>query len=433
MTIADLFTSRETGLITATRSSAGLASAMQLPPGALCRIGSPQGPLGESIGFSEQGTLVMSLEPDYQWLPGIRVYSEPDAPPVDPMTLLGRVIDGLGVPIDNLGPLRQSETRRETITARHTAGIANPMERRRLCAALDVGVRAINGLLPVAHGQRLGIFAGSGVGKSSLLSMMARHTKADRVVLALIGERSREVREFIEDNLGAQGLAKSVVIAVSAGHSPLMKMRAAHLACDVADRFKERGESCLFIMDSLTRYAMACREVGLARGETPAGKGYPPSVFSRVNSLVERAGPGSEERGEGDITAFYTVLSEGDDLQDPVADNARAILDGHIVLSRQIADSGIYPPIDLPASVSRAAGAIASPQQLDWMRSYRQLLSVYLQNEDLVRAGAYQSGQDPLLDKALAKISALRDYGRQGMDEVCSIEESLDSLRIILE
>ena len=402
-----------------------MASSLSLPPGSLCRMGSPSGVLGESISFRDGSTLIMSLAPDYQWLPGTLIYAEPPLDPPQADLLLGRVVDGLGRPIDG-GPLPQRQARR----ARPPA--ANPMERRRLSLQLDVGVRAINGLLPIAQGQRVGIFAGSGVGKSSLLSMMAKHTRTERVVLALIGERSREVREFIEDNLGADGLSRSVVIAVSAGESALMKIRAANLACDIADDFKQDGKSCLLIMDSLTRYAMACREVGLACGETPASKGYPPSVFSRVNALVERAGPGSETRGEGDITAFYTVLSEGDDLQDPVADGARAILDGHIVLSRQIADAGIYPPIDIPASVSRAAGLLAGPEQAALMRQYRQLISAYAENEDLIKAGAYQNGQDPLLDQAIIKIAGLRAYGMQEKDQACPIVESLARLRAIL-
>lgn len=368
----------------------------------------------------------MALSPDHQWLPGTPVYAEPPLSPAPADLLLGRVVNGLGEPIDG----RASPPRRPAPPP--AAVPANPMERRRLSLQLDVGVRSINGLLPIAQGQRIGIFAGSGVGKSSLLSMMAKHTQTERVVLALIGERSREVREFIEDNLGADGLARSVVIAVSAGESPLMKMRAAHFACDVADEFKRGGKSCLLIMDSLTRYAMACREVGLASGEAPASKGYPPSVFSRVNALVERAGPGSQARGEGDITAFYTVLSEGDDLQDPVADGARAILDGHIVLSRQIADAGIYPPIDIPASVSRAAGVLAGPEQAALMRQYRQLIAAYAQNEDLIKAGAYQRGQDALLDSAIAKIDGLRSYGMQDRDQPCSIGESLARLRALL-
>jgi flagellum-specific ATP synthase len=416
---------RELGLITASKGPAGIASFISLPPGSLCRMGSPSGPLGESISFQGSNTLIMALAAEYQWVPGTPIYSEPILPRPSAQSMLGRVVDGLGEPLDGLGPIPMAPTKAQ-------APAANPMERRRLSERLDVGVRSINGLLPIAQGQRIGIFAGSGVGKSTLLSMMAKHTKTEKVVLALIGERSREVREFIEDNLGAQGLARSVVIAVSAGESPLMKIRGAHLACDLADEFKQDGLSCLLIMDSLTRYAMACREIGLAFGETPASKGYPPSVFSRVNSLVERAGPGSEERNEGDITAFYTVLSEGDDLQDPVADNARAILDGHIVLSRQIADSGIYPPIDITASVSRTASMLAGPEQAYFMRAYRQLISIYSQNEDLIKAGAYQKGQDAILDQAIAKIDSLRAFCMQDKNQACTFEESMAHLKAIL-
>jgi flagellum-specific ATP synthase len=417
------FQARQRGVVVSTKGFAAVAKGLALPPQSLCRVGSPFGPLAESIAFSDGHTTLMALEPDQVWTPGDPVYSEPMLRRPPAALLLGRVIDGLARPLDNrfLDPTGAMATQ--------APGVANPMGRRRLSSALDVGVRALNGLIPVANGQRLGIFAGSGVGKSTLLSMMAKHTKADRVVIALIGERSREVREFVEDNLGAQGLAKSVVVAVSAGHTPLMKIQGAHLACDIADEFKNRGESCLLIMDSLTRYAMACREVGLACGETPATKGYPPSVFSRLNALVERAGPGSEAGGQGDITGFYTVLSEGDDMQDPVADNARAILDGHIVLARAIAERGVYPPIDVAASVSRAASAIASHEQLALMRKYRQLLGAYTQNEDLIKAGAYQAGQDAELDLAIAKIGALRAYAQQGVEEACDIEQALAQLR----
>ena len=417
------FQARQRGSLVSTRGFAAIAKGLALPPQSLCRVGSPQGPLAQSIAFADGQTTLMALEADQIWNPGEPIYSEPALRRPAASALLGRVVDGLGRPLDGLF-LDSSGAQ-----ATKAPGVANPMGRRRLSAPLDVGVRALNGLIPVANGQRLGIFAGSGVGKSTLLSMMAKHTKAQRVVIALIGERSREVREFIEDNLGAAGLAKSVVVAVSAGHTPLMKIQGAHLACDLADEFKNQGQSCLLIMDSLTRYAMACREVGLACGETPATKGYPPSVFSRLNALVERAGPGDEAGGQGDITGFYTVLSEGDDMQDPVADNARAILDGHIVLSRAIAERGVYPPIDIGASVSRAASAIASHEQLNLMRRYRQLLGAYAQNEDLIKAGAYQNGQDPLLDAAIAKIASLRAYAQQGVEEACDIEQAMQQLR----
>lgn len=420
---------RRAGKISSTSGDSAWVSGLALPPMTLCRVGTSSGPLAQAIGFSNGMTQVMRLESAENWRDGDIVYEENRSEATRPaaVDLVGRVVDGMCRPIDGF-TLTKHAIRSEA----PKNGAINPMHRRRLATPLDVGVRAINGLIPIANGQRLGIFAGSGVGKSTLLAMMAKHTDAQKVVLALIGERSREVREFIEDNLGPQGLSKCIVVAVSAGETPLMKIRGANLACDFADEFRNQGQSTLLIMDSLTRFAMACREVGLASGEAPATKGYPPSVFSKLNALVERAGAGDETLNQGDITAFYTVLTEGDDLQDPIADNARAILDGHIVLSRTIAERGIYPPIDVPASVSRAAGAICSDAHLAMIKRYRQLLGTYNQNEDLIKAGAYMKGQDATLDLAIAKNEALLGYAQQSVSEKFNVAQSIDQLGQVL-
>lgn len=420
---------RQVGKLTGTRGPVAYATGLSAKINSICRIGSINGPLAQIVAYADDVATLMSLDGEMDAPPNTRIYTDDDFSTPDANQLLGKVIDGIARPWDGTVPDKPIATRK-IMSSRTPA--QNPMEKRRLQTQLDVGVRAINGLLPVARGQRLGIFAGSGVGKSTLLSMMAKNTNATRVVIGLIGERSREVREFVEDNLGP-GLAKSIVVAVTAGQPPLMKIQGAHLACQLAEQFRDEGHSCLLIMDSLTRYAMACREVGLASGEMPANKGYPPSAFSRVNALVERAGAGRDNGQDGDITAFYTVLSEGDDMQDPVADNARAILDGHIVLSRSIADNGIYPPIDVGASVSRATSAIAHADHKKLMLTYRQLLGAYSQNEDLIKAGAYQRGQDPIIDAAINKIHLLRQYVQQGNDENISISLSIEQLKSVVQ
>jgi flagellum-specific ATP synthase len=295
---------------------------------------------------------------------------------------------------------------------------------------LDVGVRAINGLLSVGRGQRMGLFAGSGVGKSVLLGMMTRYTNADVTVVGLIGERGREVREFVQDILAEEGLAKAVVVAVPADNSPLLRLHGAMLATSVAEYFRNQGKHVLLLMDSLTRFAQAQREIALAVGEPPATKGYPPSVFAKLPELVERAGNGND--GEGSITAFYTVLTEADDHNDPIADAARAVLDGHIVLSRQVAEAGRYPAIDLEASVSRLLTAVATPQQLELSRRFRRLFSKYRENQDLISVGVYQKGSDPQIDEAIAYYPILTEYLRQDMQEAVSIDSSIRQLEQIL-
>jgi flagellum-specific ATP synthase len=307
----------------------------------------------------------------------------------------------------------------------------NPLERLPITQPLDVGVRAINALLTVGRGQRMGLFAGSGVGKSVLLGMMARYTSADVIVVGLIGERGREVKEFIEDILGPEGLARSVVVATPADTSPLMRLKGAAYATTIAEHFREQGKHVLLIMDSLTRYAMAQREIALAIGEPPVTKGYPPSVFAKLPQLVERAGNGRD--GVGSITAFYTVLVEGDDLQDPIADSVRAILDGHIVLSRALADQGHYPAIDVEASISRVLPAIVPPQQLDLVRRFRFLYTRYQRSRDLISVGAYSAGNDPVLDQAIAIHPMLETFLQQGMRECQAYAGSVSQLSTLLQ
>ena len=334
--------------------------------------------------------------------------------------LLGRVIDGAGRPLDGKGPIHA--TRRRTLSGE----VFNPLARSPIREPLDVGVRAINALLTVGRGQRLGLFAGSGVGKSVLLGMMTRYTNADVIVVGLIGERGREVKEFVENNLGEEGLARAVVVAVPADHAPLRRMHGAMLATSIAEYFRDQGLQVLLLMDSLTRFAQAQREIGLAINEPPATKGYPPSVFAKLPQLVERAGNG--DTGKGSITAFYTVLTEGDDQNDPIADAARAILDGHIVLSRQLAESGHYPAIDIEASISRAMNDIIDRNQQQAAAAFKQLYSVYQQNRDLISVGAYQAGTDERIDAAVEAMPTLRDFLRQDMHSPVPLEQSLADL-----
>ena len=296
---------------------------------------------------------------------------------------------------------------------------------------LDVGVRVINSLLTVGQGQRLGIIAGSGVGKSVLLSMMTRFTEADVVVVGLIGERGREVGDFVKNVFSSETRARTVVIAEPADRSPLLRIRAANRATAIAEYFRDKGKNVLLIMDSLTRVAHARREIGLALGEQPTSKGYPPSVVSLIPSLIERSGTGLE--GQGSITSFYTVLADGDDTNDPVVDTARAILDGHILLSRQQTQLGIYPAVDVPASVSRVMSEIASPQQTDAAIVFRKLISLYLENRDLILMGGYVAGQDPDLDLAVQLWPSLIDHIRQNYDQKASFEVSVNALQGLFE
>src|SRR5450631_1073173 len=345
----------------------------------------------EVVGFSGEKLFLMPTGDMRGIMPGARVV------PMNSISevavgdaLLGRVLDGAGRP-------------------------------------LDVGVRSINSLLAVGGGQRIGLFAGSGVGKSVLLGMMTRYTKADVTVVGLIGERGREVQDFVSNTLGPDGMRRAVVVATPADNPPLMRVHGAWLATSIAEYFRDRGLKVLLLLDSLTRFAQAQREIALAIGEPPATKGYPPSVFARLPQLVERAG--NSDRGVGSITAFYTVLVEGDDQNDPIADAARAILDGHIVLSRRLAESGLYPAVDVEASISRAMHQIATREQLDLANRFRQVYSTYQQNRDLVTVGAYRRGSDARVDLAVEQWPKMMEFLRQDMYEPVGIERSYADLK----
>ncbi|MCH2159278.1 MAG: flagellar protein export ATPase FliI [Oleiphilaceae bacterium] len=379
----------------------------------------------EVVGFDEDSTYLMPLSVVKGFQPGAKVTPLPSANDVPVgMSLLGRVLDGCGNPIDGKGDLLAESY----VPA--SADIINPLARAPIRAPLDVGIKAINALLSVGVGQRLGLFAGSGVGKSMLLGMMTRFTNADVVVVGLIGERGREVKEFIEDILGEEGLSRSVVVASPADDSPLMRMRASTLCTRIAEYYRDKGQRVLLLMDSLTRYAQAQREIALSVGEPPATKGYPPSVFAKIPQLVERAGNGVE--GGGSITAFYTVLTEGDDQQDPIADATRAILDGHIVLSRALAEEGHYPAIDIEASISRVMPQVTDPQHFKDAQRFKQLYAKYQQARDLISVGAYAQGSDPLTDFAVSRIDLMRNFLQQGLNERATSDVSIMQLKSVV-
>lgn len=334
--------------------------------------------------------------------------------------LLGRVVDAHGAPMDYQGPILN------VAAVPMDRKPINAMDRAPVRVALDTGIRAINALLTVGRGQRIGLFAGSGVGKSVLLGMMARYTKADVIVVGLIGERGREVKEFIEDILGEEGRARAVVVAAPADAPPLLRMQGAAYATAVAENFRDKGKHVLLLMDSLTRYAMAQREIALAIGEPPATKGYPPSCFAKLPQLVERSGNGLH--GVGSITAFYTVLAEGDDQQDPIADAARAILDGHIVLSRALAESGHFPAIDIEQSASRVMQNVVPKAHFDLARQFKAVYSKYEKGHDLVQIGAYVSGSDRGLDEAIALHDPMQRFLQQGMFESSTLDASVTEM-----
>lgn len=391
--------------------------------GARCIVESPGGDSieAEVVGFSDERLYLMptdnvqGVRPNARVIPTNSVYDAPVG-----HALLGRVLDGAGRPLDGKGPLRVNE--RMPLTGRSI----NPLQRQPITQPLDVGVRTINSLLTVGRGQRMGLFAGSGVGKSILLGMMTRFTTADVIVVGLIGERGREVKEFVDNILGEEGLARAVVVAVPADYTPVLRMHGASMATAIAEYFRDQGLHVLLLMDSLTRYAQAQREIALAIGEPPATKGYPPSVFARLPQLVERAGNG--DYGGGSITAFYTVLTEGDDQQDPIADAARAILDGHIVLSRELAESGHYPAIDIEASISRLLTEIATPDHLKLVQRFRNMYSVYRQNQDLISVGAYTAGTDSRIDEAIMMKPFMLSFMEQGINEPMNWQSSLEEL-----
>jgi len=430
------------------------ATGLRLAVGAACRIeiapGQNHWAEAEVVGFHGHtlylmpqsdisglppGARVVPIEPSVQSRIPLPVHADEGAGPPPVLSrhlpvgdaLLGRVLDGAGRPLDGR-PLEGVQS------ARLTAPVINPLARAPIDTVLDVGVRAINGLLTVGRGQRMGLFAGSGVGKSVLLGMMARYTQADIIVVGLIGERGREVKEFIEHNLGPEGLMRSVVVAAPADVSPLLRLQGAVYATKLAEYFRDQGKHVLLIMDSLTRYAMAQREIALAIGEPPATKGYPPSVFAKLPALVERAGNGAPvgNRPAGSITAFYTVLTEGDDQQDPIADSARAILDGHVVLSRSLAESGHYPAIDIEASISRVMSAIVPREQFTLVHQFKKMLSRYQRNRDLIAVGAYTPGNDPQIDEAIDKYPWLEAYLQQGIETRIDYPSAASDLAAVL-
>ena len=413
------------------------ATGIRVPVGSQCLVQMPGAApvLSEVVGFAGDKAFLMpagdtqglssgaSVAPAPPCVPPLRL-GQASAPVQHsnllrlPMGngLLGRVVDAQGVPLDHDGPLQGVAAEpldRSPI---------NAMERDPVRVPLDTGVRSINALLSVGRGQRLGLFAGSGVGKSVLLGMMARYTQADVIVVGLIGERGREVKEFVEDILGAEDRGRAVVVAAPADAPPLLRMQGAAYATAIAEHFRDQGLHVLLLMDSLTRYAMAQREIALAIGEPPATKGYPPSCFAKLPALVERSGNGLH--GVGSITAFYTVLSEGDDQQDPIADAARAILDGHIVLSRALAETGHFPAIDIEQSASRVMHNVVTPEHFAVARQFRAVYSRYQKSRDLVQVGAYLSGSDPQLDEAIRLQPAMAAFLQQGMREASSMNDS---------
>ncbi|OKQ14391.1 flagellar protein export ATPase FliI [Vibrio antiquarius] len=402
------------------------ATGCRAPIGSLCLVETMSGQMeAEVVGFSGDNLFLMPSEQITGILPGARVTPlTSDAGLPVGMELLGRVIDGVGNPLDGLGPLYTDHR------ASFNAEPINPLARKPISEPLDVGLKAINGLLTVGKGQRIGLFAGSGVGKSVTLGMMTRGTTAQVVVVGLIGERGREVKEFIEEILGEDGRRRSVVVAAPADASPLMRLKGCQTALTIAEYFRDQGLDVLLLMDSLTRFAQAQREIALSVGEPPATKGYPPSVFAKLPALVERAGNGSAEQGS--ITAFFTVLTEGDDLQDPIADASRAILDGHIVLSREMADAGHYPAIDVEKSVSRVMPQITTEEHVLMSKAVRQVLSICRKNQDLVSIGAYKPGTDPAIDGAFTLKPKLDEYLQQSMKESVPYDMCVNMLRNIL-
>ncbi|MBC3362553.1 flagellar protein export ATPase FliI [Pseudomonas sp. SWRI92] len=364
----------------------------------------------EVMGFSGSKVFLMPVGSVAGIAPGARVVPLADTGRLPMgMSMLGRVLDGAGRALDGKGGMKAEDW------VPMDGPTINPLKRDPISVPLDVGIRCINGLLTVGRGQRLGLFAGTGVGKSVLLGMMTRFTEADIIVVGLIGERGREVKEFIEHILGEEGLKRSVVVASPADDAPLMRLRAAMYCTRIAEYFRDKGKNVLLLMDSLTRFAQAQREIALAIGEPPATKGYPPSVFAKLPKLVERAG--NAEKGGGSITAFYTVLSEGDDQQDPIADSARGVLDGHIVLSRRLAEEGHYPAIDIEASISRVMPSVISAEHMKRAQQFKQYWSRYQQSRDLISVGAYVPGGDRETDMAINLYPAMAVYLRQSLND----------------
>ncbi|MFH1999848.1 MAG: FliI/YscN family ATPase [Planctomycetota bacterium] len=417
------YTGRVTRVVGVTVECTGIQTAL----GNLCRIcfpGNRNGVLAELVGFKEDRSVLMPLdEPD-----GIGPGSE--VIPLDRRLgvkvgpfLLGRLLDGLGRPIDGLGEFPDAP---EVPVTRNAP---MPLERASIREPMQTGIRSIDGFMTLGKGQRIGIFSGSGVGKSTLLGKIARESQADINVIALMGERGREVRAFIEDNLGEEGLARSVVVAATSDRSPLMRFKGAFVATAIAEYFRDLGKDVMLMMDSVTRFAMSAREIGLAMGEPPTAKSYPPSLFSHLPKLFERLG----NTAKGSITGIYTVLVEGDDLNDPVADSARSLLDGHIVLSRELANRFHYPAVDVLSSVSRIMDRVVDASHLKALGKLREILATYAANADLINIGAYRAGSSPLIDKAIAMIGPLNTFLKQDTSETSSFEDTVSLLLKLIE
>lgn len=397
------------------------------PIGSKCEIHSTiQGVIeAEVVGFHDDKLFLMPIGNVYGLEPNAKVVAVAGGIQINVgFALLGRVLDGAGMPLDGK-PMPLCE---EKISL-HGKKI-NPLSRTPITKALDVGIKSINALLTIGEGQRVGLMAGTGVGKSVLLGMITRYTEAEIVIVGLIGERGREVNDFVLNNLGEEGLKRAVVVATPADEPPLMRLHGALLATAIAEFFRDKGKKVLLLMDSLTRFAQAQREIALAVGEPPASKGYPPSVFAKIPQLVERAGNGV--KGGGSITAIYTVLAEADDQADPVVDAARGVLDGHILLSREIAESGRYPAIDVEASISRVMVDIVDANQLKLAVRFKQIYSTYQKNIDLISVGAYQQGADQNIDYAIEKYPLLNNFLKQGIEQKFSLEESASSLAFVV-
>ncbi|MDA0690924.1 MAG: flagellar protein export ATPase FliI [Nitrospinae bacterium] len=396
--------------------------------GSICTIypGNNRPPVeAQVVGFRDNHTLLMPLGELIGVQPGSIIESADEYPTVNVSPkLIGRIIDGNGRPLDGKGPIPPN-------MEYPLMGVPlNPLHRSRIQEPLDVGIRSINGLLTCAKGQRIGILAGTGVGKSVLMGMIARNTSAEINVIALIGERGREVKEFIEENLGPEGLAKSVVVAAASDQPPLVRLRGAYIATTIAEFFRDQGNDVMLMMDSVTRFAMAQREIGLSVGEPPMTRGYTPSVFSMLPKLLERAGTST---GKGTITGLYTVLVEGDDLNEPISDAVRAILDGHIVLSRELASHNHYPAIDILNSISRLMIEVVSKQHHDLTMKFNDILATYREAEDLINIGAYTRGSNAKIDLAIAKVDQMNQFLRQGIDEKVDLTQSIAQLQAIVE
>ena len=379
----------------------------------------------EVLGFKEESVLLMPLEDIRSLGPGCKVIARKEKAHIGVgQALLGRVIDGLGSPIDGKGPIKIEDE------YPIYANPMNPLLRNRISQPLDIGIRTINGLLTVGCGQRMGIFAGSGVGKSVLMGMIARRTSADVNVIALIGERGRELNDFIQRDLGPEGLKKSIVVVATSDHLPLVRLRGGFIATAIAEYFRDQGNHVNLMMDSVTRLAMAQREIGLCLGEPPTTKGYTPSVFSMLPKLLERAGTSSHR---GTITGLYTVLVEGDDMNEPIADAARSILDGHIVLTRELANQNHYPAIDVLKSISRVMEDITDLDHKHHAGRIKEVLATYRKAEDLINIGAYAAGSNPKIDYAIKMIDPINDFLQQGIDEETSYEDSIASLKRMMQ